>query len=209
MSAQSWLSVLATSGTSASAKARMVRAEGQAHFSFTSTRAPARWAWRARWAKAWSGTSASLRPILGSRLNGCASCGMATSRSAPTVAVTRPSMTSAGERSPRVSWVRMSAGCTGPRSPGNWWSAISTRSTPRMWSGRSSAPCTLMILASTAASTSSPGPGRSAATADTKSGTHGESRRTWSARQSTRSPRSRAAATFSSSVLTASAENVE
>jgi hypothetical protein len=40
--AQSWLSVLATRGTPAAARARIVRGEGQAHFSLTSTRAPAR-----------------------------------------------------------------------------------------------------------------------------------------------------------------------
>ena len=40
-SRQSWLSVLATSGTPAAANARTVRADGQDHFSFTSSSAPA------------------------------------------------------------------------------------------------------------------------------------------------------------------------
>ena len=118
-------------------------------------------------------------------------------------------MMSAAEHWRRSSPSRMSCGGTGPWSPGYWWSAISTRSTPRRDGGRSSSPALLRIFASTPASTSSPGTGRSSRTAATKSGTQGEPWRTWSARTTTRRPRSRAARTFSATVLTASSEKVE
>ncbi|MGH3189983.1 MAG: hypothetical protein ACRDPY_26245 [Streptosporangiaceae bacterium] len=119
MSRQWWLSLPATSRTPACASAATVRGVGHSHFSFTSTRASARTAAAATSFSSAAGTCSSSRPILGSRLNRCASRPRRVPPRAPVIAVTSPSITSAAVSLPSQSAARITAGWTGPSRPGN------------------------------------------------------------------------------------------
>jgi len=121
-SRQSWLSVLATTGTPAQTNALAVRAEGQAHFSLISSSAPVSLARPASRASSRSGTTDSLRPSFGRMLNRCAisACRPAARASAPAVASIRAVTAAAPLSVPRPIRTRISPGSTGPCSPGNW-----------------------------------------------------------------------------------------